>query len=369
MDSYLLPLTGARQRELEAWRQLAKRALTPNPFAEPEFVLPAALALAAHDVNLLVVEKNGSWLGATPVREVRSWHQVPGRCLASWRHEYCFLGVPLIAPDDPEQTLAAMANEALRRLGCLVLDWVDAEGPLSEIRTAAFARAGRVTVFEQFERAALYRDETADGVPVGIKADHRRDHARRRRRLEQELHGVEVRDESHNPAAWERFMELERSGWKGRSDTALAARPQGREFFRELCRGFAADNRLVLLSLGSAQQTVAMVCDLVAGDTACGFKVAYDERFARFSPGIQLQLELVARFPGTGLRCSDSCCEPGNQTVNRLWPARRRLQSIALSRKSPTGAAVAAKWKLAGELHKRREYHQRAKAAAAANQR
>jgi CelD/BcsL family acetyltransferase involved in cellulose biosynthesis len=363
MDSQLIPLVRVGERELEAWRELAQRALSPNPFAEPEFVLPAARAFGVHDVQLLVVEANGSWLAATPVRDVRAWRGVPGRCLASWRHEYCYLGVPLVAPEDPERTLAAMAARALRHHGCLVLDWVDADGPLAETRDASFARAGRVTVFEQFERAAIFRDENAVGAAVSIKADHRRDHARRRRRLERELPGLEVRDESQNPGAWDRFMELECSGWKGRRETALAARPEGREFFRELCRGFAGDDRLVLLSLASEEQTVAMVCDLVAGDTSHGFKSAYDERFARFSPGVQLHLELLTRFPTAGLGCADSCCAPDNATANRLWPGRRSLQSIALSAYSPTGAAVAAKWRLAREVRRRREYRQHERSA------
>jgi hypothetical protein len=46
----LLELAALSERDLDAWRELAARALEPNPFAEPDFVLPAADALDSQAV-------------------------------------------------------------------------------------------------------------------------------------------------------------------------------------------------------------------------------------------------------------------------------------------------------------------------------
>jgi hypothetical protein len=40
----VLPISELTARDLSAWRELGADALSPNPFAEPEFVLPATRA-------------------------------------------------------------------------------------------------------------------------------------------------------------------------------------------------------------------------------------------------------------------------------------------------------------------------------------
>jgi hypothetical protein len=42
MNSFLLPLADLTARDVAAWRDLAARAVEPNPFFEPDFVLPPA---------------------------------------------------------------------------------------------------------------------------------------------------------------------------------------------------------------------------------------------------------------------------------------------------------------------------------------
>ncbi len=40
-------------------------------------------------------------------------------------------------------------------------------------------------------------------------------------------------------AAVDTFLELEKSGWKGRAATAMGSAPEHEAFFRTLCRTFA----------------------------------------------------------------------------------------------------------------------------------
>ena len=345
MRSDILPISDLGQRELAAWAQLGAGAVSPNPFAEPDFVLPAIHAWKLSDVGVLVVSEGADWLGAIPVLSVRSWRGVPGRCLVAWRHRYCFLGTPLIADVDPQATLSLLIRRGLQRCGCLALDVIDAGGPLAAPLSAALATEARTFVLQTFKRAALYRRDDPDYLGLTTTARHRGDLRRKFRLLEREVGELTMRDESDDPSAWKRFLELELSGWKGAGGTAMASRPQDARFFTDMCARFAGAGRLHLHSLSSSQRTVAMRCDLVAGNMSYAFKTTYDEEFARLSPGMQLEVANLDRFHASGLAWSDSCAEPDNPAIGKLWFGRRELQSVVATRRDVPGALRLGKWR------------------------
>lgn len=74
--------------------------------------------------------------------------------------------------------------------------------------------------------------------------------------------------------------------------------------------------------------TVAMKCNLLAGDAVFCFKIAFDEEWARFSPGVLLEVENVERFHAGEATWMDSCADPDNAMINRLWPDRRRISTL-----------------------------------------
>src|SRR5437870_2180293 len=103
----VVPLADVDDGMLAAWRSVAARALEPNPFHEPAFVLAAAHHLGAPGVALALVEAGGGWQACLPVQRAR---RLPGGhlpALTTWRHLYSFLGTPLVAPDAPVAALAA----------------------------------------------------------------------------------------------------------------------------------------------------------------------------------------------------------------------------------------------------------------------
>ncbi len=132
MRADLFSISDLGPREMAAWQQLSARAASPNPFIEPDFVLPATRAWGVADVGVLVVADGNEWLSAVPVRRVRSWRSVPGPCLVAWRHLYCYLGTPLLAGDDKEAILATLIRRGLQSESCFALDWIDVDGPVAE---------------------------------------------------------------------------------------------------------------------------------------------------------------------------------------------------------------------------------------------
>ena len=73
----LISLSDLSDEQVDAWRRLAARAAEPNPFFEPEFVLPAAARSTDGRGALLVLERDGEWLACLPVRPAR--HPSSGR--------------------------------------------------------------------------------------------------------------------------------------------------------------------------------------------------------------------------------------------------------------------------------------------------
>ncbi len=317
----------------ERWRELAARATEPNPFFEPEFVLPAAATIPDAPGLLVAIDGAGDWAGAAPLWRGRGWHHVPLRGAATWDHLYSFFGAPLVRAGDEREALRCWLEPAAGVVRTFLgLDLLDAGGPVLAALEEAAAETGATTVvYAEHERAALFRDE--DGLSMRLSSKRRRENARLGRRLGEALgDGVAVVDRSEDPRAVEDFMELEAAGWKGGGGTALASSAAHAEFFRRMCEEFRQAGRLQFLSLEGSGRLTAMKCDLIAGSAVYCFKTSFDESLAEFSPGVQLERALADHEKDNErVHLIDTCAEAGNEMANRVWPDRRRMVSLAVS--------------------------------------
>jgi CelD/BcsL family acetyltransferase involved in cellulose biosynthesis len=327
-------------RDLDAWRELSEGSVEPNPFFEPGFLLPAATHLEVDGASLLVAERDGTFLACLPVRSARVAGMV--RCLRTWCHPYCFLGTPLLHAEAPDEGLDALVRAATvdERAPYLVLESLADDGPMAPVLTRVVERLGLARAEHgRHERAALVR--RADPTYLeGINSHHRRELQRSWRRIEEALGApLEVEERAGDPEAVERFLQLESSGWKGRAGTALSSSPAHAAFFRDVCAVFHRDGRLQLLRLKAGERTVAMKCSLSAGDTLFCFKIAHDEALGRFSPGVQMErvnVDVFHRERPEGFM--DSCADPDNQMINRLWPDRRAISTFVISKRGARSA-------------------------------
>jgi hypothetical protein len=135
-------------------------------------------------------------------------------------------------------------------------------------------------------------------------------------------------------------LRIERLGWKGRGETAMGSSAAGGQFFHGVCQAFAREGRLQLFELRAGDRVIAMKCNLIAAPGAFAFKIAFDEELSRFSPGIQLELENITAFHRSGLDWMDSCADPDNAMINRLWTGRRGIETLHFVRDSAARALV-----------------------------
>jgi CelD/BcsL family acetyltransferase involved in cellulose biosynthesis len=255
-----------------------------------------------------------------------------------WRHDYCFLGTPLVGVDRPEAALEALLAAGTTAASMMALEWLPTGGAVAAgVMAATSHHRARPVTYERFSRAATERGDT--GPRLTLSSDRRRRLRRLSRKLSTAAGGdVRVVDRAGDLAAVERLFVLEAAGWKGRSGTALASRPGHADFVREVCRTFADAGRLRLHTLEAGDQVTAVICGLRAGDGLFLFKIAHDPCLGKYSPGTQL---VVASSESSDAGWIDSGASPGETWLNDLFPAQRTIATLVVPPEGTGGKVLA----------------------------
>ena len=73
-----------------------------------------------------------------------------------------------------------------------------------------------------------------------------------------------------------------------------------------------------------------MLANFIAPPGAFSFKTAFDERFARFSPGVLLQRENLALLERAGVDWCDSCASADHPMIDHFWRERRAIGRVSV---------------------------------------
>src|SRR5208283_4012393 len=120
-------------------------------------------------------------------------------------------------------------------------------------------------------------------------------------------------------AALETFLRLEASGWKARRGTALIQDEGEASFVRRAAPALAASGQCEIATLHAGETPVAAAIVLRHQDRAFYFKLGVDERFARFSPGVQLTLDLTRHLcDDLAIATADSTASPDHPMIDPI---------------------------------------------------
>lgn len=354
-----------------AWTELEARALEPNPFFGPGFLLPLLDArgwLAGLRV-LLCRDSDGELLALLPVTRAGLG---PGSAVPTLRSAYTpaqphgFLGTPLVRSDragDALDRLLDLLDRGRPGGGLLELFGYAADGPFAELLDRRLAaRRQPFLLLPGWSRRLFRRRASAEAyLAEALGARHRAELRRQRRQLER-LGTPRLRriGPGEPVAPWvEAYLALEASGWKGRSGTALACEPADRAFFAAMCETLHTANRLAFDALELDGRPIAISCSLRADPSPRAaefvFKIAYDERLARQSPGMQLQLALLSERHAIedAPAWVDSCAAPTDSFYRQIWLDERRLGHVLIAARRPPWPTVLAGSALARRLRER----------------
>jgi hypothetical protein len=82
-------------------------------------------------------------------------------------------------------------------------------------------------------------------------------------------------------------------------------------------------------------RTIAMLVNFLCAPGSASFKIAYDEDYARFSPGVLIQIENYGILDAPGIEWMDSCAAANHPMIDSLWAERRGIVRLTL----PLGGA------------------------------
>jgi CelD/BcsL family acetyltransferase involved in cellulose biosynthesis len=343
LDAALLAPGAAPSIEVE-WSDLAAAAVEPNPFYGPALLIPALREFGDKRVRLAVVRSGGALIALAPLIRVRGYSRLPIDYMASWMHPHCFLATPLIRAGCECAALAALFDLAAAGGWFLRLRRLDAKGPVFAAAGAAAAATGRIAAPSALFRRALFTaGRDADRYLQSALSAKKRKELRRQRARLQECGDLEFEQltAAGDLDRWiADFLALEAAGWKGRAGTALAAIAAEKAFFADAARRAFAAGTLQIFRLASAGRPIAMIVNFIERGAAYSFKIAYDESYARYSPGVLLEIDMMRALENIpGFAFIDSCAAEDHPMINSLWRERRAIGALNVSRRS-----LASKW-------------------------
>jgi len=337
----LVPLTDVA---VAPWRALAERAVEPNGYYLPDWELAVnalatgrtgASALSAWSEPSLVPDDAARLIGLLPVISLWRAYKIPLPALAS-ASPYGTLCTPLLDRDSTGDAVTRMMAQA-RSAGAhaLILRDVSLNGAAMKAITDALRPSGmRPRVLQSHARACLDARQDADELLRNALGGKKLKELRRQRNRLAE-HGAVRFDVAHAPetvaAAIETFLALEASGWKARRGTALKQNAGDAGFVRRATTGLAATGQCEIVTLHAGETPVAAAIVLRHQDRAFYFKLGVDERFAKFSPGVQLTLDLTRRLCADAtIATADSTASADHPMINPIWRGRLKIGDVLI---------------------------------------
>jgi CelD/BcsL family acetyltransferase involved in cellulose biosynthesis len=319
---------------LTVWSALCARAIEPNAFYAPEWALAVTRHVPGDDrIDALLAWDSPAkkkLIGFLPVTSIWRALKLPLPVLVTW-HGYAPLSVPLLDKDFAVEAAAGLL-EAARESGAqaLLFSVLTKDGPVAEAFRAALAKHGRkARVLHSEDRALL--DATADADALlqdALGSKKLKELRRQRNRLADDgevRFSISVSPQQTESALAE-FLKLEAAGWKGERGTALGVQDGLTRFVKEAARKLGPQGKFEVAMLTRGADVIAAGLVVRHRDRAYFFKIAHDERLSKYSPGVQLTLDLTRHFCADESVVSvDSTATGDHPMINHIWKGRLAL--------------------------------------------
>lgn len=311
-----------------AWQVLGGKSFAPAGACLQPWLAPALKAYwPQHPAEIQALWRGDELCGLFALRAGG------GLLKRAWVSPLSFSGTPLIAAEDPASALQAFL--AAQRQRALQLRAIPASGPFWDMLVSAVTAAGgAIEIMNCRERAALAAQPSFEGWFSGnFERKRRKEYRRLRSRLAEEGKLESLAWAPGDPVdPWvDDLIGLEALGWKGRRGTALATDSAMANAFREALHLLAGEGSLRFWKIAFNGKPIAMMSGIVKGEQGWLGKIAYDESFARFSPGVMLILDATERLiDKERLALVDSCAIPGHPMISNIWRDRIGLCDVMI---------------------------------------
>jgi CelD/BcsL family acetyltransferase involved in cellulose biosynthesis len=274
------------------WDELAIEAEVA-PFLRPGWLSAWWNAFGSGRLVVLAVRRAGRLVGVLPLSQRAGVLSSP----TNWH-------TPLYGPvAADESALGAIRDWILsRRPRRVDLSFLDGEGPATrELRS--LEPSYRLVERTMLRSPYVAIDGDWEAYWQGVSGKLRQTVRRASRRLA-EVGEVTLEVES-GPERLDELLaegfELEATGWKGRSGTAINSDPRTLRFYTELARWAAQHGLLRLAFLRVDERPLAFHLSLESRNRYYLLKPGFDERFRKAGPGTVLTCKMIERAFSLGL--------------------------------------------------------------------
>lgn len=341
---------------------LAQNSSEPNVFYESWMLRPALKAFGNKAPIVFVAVraidsgKEPVLCGFFPLEILHRYRGLPLKAARLWTFLHFNWCVPLLRKGLETQTFEAFFLWAASgESPCSLIEFghFPVEGNIARAFVEVMNRFCLPTCLVDLSKRAvlLNRGDAKTYLSDSISGRKLKEYGRLGRRLAERgtITYQDLHSEEHLSEWIDGFLKLESAGWKGKAGTALASSPEQKEFFRSALTDAFYRGQLMMLRLRVGAHTIAYKCNFLSKPGAFAFKIAYDEHYGSFSPGVLLELENIRRFQTGNLVWMDSCANPEHFMANHLWSDRRILQTTLVATRGlfagfVTAALPLAKW-------------------------
>ncbi len=240
---------------------------------------------------------------------------------------------PVTVPFIREQGAVGVLKFLLGNLGQpLLFEALPVNSPLVQM----LSQNGVLTItLSRWERAALKTVGTFDGwLSDNFDQKRRKELKRLRARFSEkgQLVSESLGDGGDLEGFIQDFLLLEDRGWKGGKGTSMLKSPALLKALRNGLQSAHAQGALRFWRIKFDGEPVATLFAVVDHKQATLGKIAYDENWAKFSPGVLVILDATADlFADPSIEFADSNAIPGHPMIERLWRDRLVLVDILVA--------------------------------------
>lgn len=343
---------------IDGWASLCQNLAEENVYYSPRYALALLGSLKGGKTPVFVTAwRKGELIGILPLVRDRIAFSGIMPSGSSWQSPYTFSCMPLLERNFADEAASALVKQ-LSHLG--EHDWAlhdiypDGEAGIA-FRRVLDAEGLAWHTYGHYERAWIRHGQSYDELlETHVPAKRRRDLRRNRKRLEKV--GA-LRHEAHESGdglarGVEIFLDLEKSGWKGRRGTALASNHDTLEFARQaMVTDGNARTRVDLLFLD--ERPVAAGVIVFCGGTGFTIKGAYDEEFRNYSVGLLLELEVVKSFLEEKWADRLDSATAGDHVIDFIWPNKKTVANFVFSTNPRKGHSHLVRYERSAQLYAR----------------
>ena len=268
---------------------------------------------------------------------------LPLKQWSSWQHIHSFISTPLLKSGYEITAVEKYLNAAWAH-GASLVQFPEYQGDGAfdhALSVVAAQHALNIRETDIHHRAFLSSGLDSDSyIATHIRKKKRKEFNRLWNRLS-ELGTLDfvTHNGGEKAQGWvDTFLSLEASGWKGARGTAMQMRPNEKAYFTEICLGSHRAGKLHCTEMLLDGKPIAMLTSFRAGNGLYTFKIAFDEEYARYSPGTLLMLKLIHPcLDDPKIDWVDSCAIPDHPMIDHIWAERRPMRSVIVGRNTISG--------------------------------